>query len=199
MSNQSENKSEKGGCWNAFKVILALFFIFGLIGMCFFDNEEKEQDSQVFSFTVNEFVSRYNQSAEKVNTRSIAIVERQEIADGISYKLTKGIHNKEFNLSVTTNKSSDIVRSITYMVSLVSNDTSLEVLLRFTTTIMAVENPNMLPKDRGQRLTEIGVFKIFEDKQTITTEKNNIEYKVDLLEEIATFILSIKPSEGRYN
>ena len=186
MSNQSENTSEKGGCWSACKAILALFFISGLIGMCFFDDEEKEQDSQVFSFTVNEFVSRYNQSAEKVNTRSIAIVESQEVSDGISYKLTKGIHNKEFNLSVTTNKNSDRVRSITYMINLVG-DTSVEVLLRFTATIMAVENPNMLSEDRGRRLTEVGVLKIVEEKQAITTRKNNIEYKVDLIEEIRHF------------
>ncbi|MYD61638.1 MAG: hypothetical protein F4W91_11405 [Gemmatimonadetes bacterium] len=223
MSNQVENTedkvetstettSESGGCWNAFKAIFALFFIAGLIGMCFFDDEDEqvdesavEEESQYgkeFSFTVNEFVRRYNRSAEEIEVNQIAIQGRREVITGIEYRLTKekrGDHHNPYRLSLLTNMNSNKVKSIFYMIFVVADENKtelergLEIILRFTATFMAVENPDMKSADRGRRLQEIGVMQSIKDKEEITTVKNNIVYKVDVVEVLGAVTFSIKP------
>ena len=217
MSNQSENTenkdetstetvsesvSESGGCWSAFKGLLILGgLVIVLVAMCSNEEEQiaEEQNSKVFPFTVNEFVSRYNRSADKLEMDHIAVYRRKALSNGTEYYLTKAERNgrvNQYGLSVTTDKNSDRVRSIYYRIFIVSKETTLELPIRYTLTIMAVENPYMSPQDGFKRLSELGVKRSIDNKQEITTRKNNIVYKVDnMLESIGAITLSIKPDK----
>ncbi len=166
----------------------------------------EKQKAPEFYFTVNEFIRRYNQATqhlpaskftEKLRER-IIVEEEMELSDGVEYTLIKTTSADHFHLSVTTNKNSDAVRSIYYMIYIAkAKDTATvmgDLLLRFSATIMAVENPNMQPKERGERLKEIGVFKAVEERKEVLSRKNNIDYKVDVIITLGAVTLSIKPS-----
>ena len=235
MSNQPENTSEQGGCLTAVKGIVAIFVIGGIIGTCFFEEEkevetavekeakqreedtrelkrelsqEQEQNNQVFSFTVNEFVSRYNQSTQNITRnlpkdqvteklrRRITVEESRGITDGVEHVLIQSGRGSNLYLSVSTNKNSNVVRSIYYMIYIPEKTDALvgDMLLGFTAIIMAVEDQSMPPAERGKRLKEIGTFKFVEDMRTIRTRKNNVDYKVDVVKAIGAITLSVKPS-----
>ncbi len=209
MSNQSENKTEQGGCLQVALALVAISIVVGMISTCFFgDEKEQEQTVQVFSFTVNEFVSRYNRSTQNIARNSqkhqiieklrrrIAVEEEREITDGVEHVLIQSGRGSNLHLSVTTNKNSSSVRSIYYMIYMPGNVNALmgDVLLGFSAIIMAVEDPDMSPEERGKRLKEIGTFKVVEDMKTIRTSKNKVDYKVEIIKALGAITLSVKPS-----
>ena len=164
--------------------------------------QERQQNKQEFSFTVQEFVKRYNQATEYmpegVRPDRVFVGKRRELYDGgVEYTLASNGGPNSF--TVTTNKNRNAVRSVYLSIFIADqNKNTLSVMgdlfVRFTTTIMAVENPHMPSAQRGQRLKEIGLFKAIDEKRAILTRKNNVDYKIDIVEVFGSVTLSINPS-----
>ncbi len=168
------------------------------------NNESEQAEQPEFSFTVNEFIRRYNQATQNFpedqaieKMREPIIVEdKWEIEGGLQYQLTKA--DTKSLLYVTTN-GNNFASSIYYMIFIPKDSEIMSILahliFRFSATIMAVENPDMSPTERGKRLKEIGFFKAIEEQSEIVTRKNNVDYKVDLSVALGAVTLSIKPSK----
>ncbi len=166
--------------------------------------EQAEEQVPEFSFTVNEFIRRYNQATQNFPEDQIAekmrepiIVEnKNEMTDGFQYQLTKADTQSLLYVTTSVNNS---VRTIYYMVFIPKDSEPMSVLaqllFRFSATIMAVEDPDMPPNERGERLKEIGVFKAVKDQREVLTRKNNVDYKVDLSAVLGAVTLSVKPSK----
>ena len=217
--NGNGEDEQKRSFFSRYKWIFAIVFIVWLIGKCQDDDppsvpqdtqtkseqgaKQQAQNKREFSFTVQEFVRRYNQASQNVADgglipKRVFIDEKRELSDAMEYRLAHTTNEDHIYFSVATNKNRDAVRAVFYMIYL-SPDTNAmsmmgDMLYGFAATIMAVENPHMPPSERGQRLKEIGVFKVMEEKRAILSRKNNVDYKIDIVEAMGAITLSIKPT-----
>ena len=131
-------------------------------------------------FTVEEFVERFNLATQKLEvTLQIVIGVFQENDHGETLAVSlqnKGL-GRQFLIQVNATKSNRAIRNMAYMGKCkdYSDETILALLSELTAFIMAIENPVMPVKMRGQRLKEIGFAQALQG-ENVTTRKKGIEY-----------------------
>ncbi len=141
-----------------------------------------------FSFTIDQFIERYNSSAETVDSDiRLSLKSRDDNGEFITAQLES---NRNVAVIVRATQQTQILQSVTF---LASGDgtfgSGADVIIGSAAFVMAIENPNMPLKDRSSIFKDLGYTDDDVDiHDRVAFVRDDISYTKTYSDEIGLFL-----------
>jgi len=157
-------------------------------------SSNKKMIKNEFSFNVEEFIVRYNESLISLTSKLQVANSKEKISNNTISVQLRTSTTKNIGLVVLANNTNRMLHSITFIGT---GDGTLEsgmnLLFGTSAVIMAIENPNMPVNERGKILDALGFTdKKLEKEEKITFVRKSVKYYISLSKEIGT-VLTAEP------
>lgn len=154
------------------------------------NNQTINTKSRHFNFTSKQYISRYNESLSALE-QSMRLRKKEETVNDDNI-LIQAFINKYLGLIIQVNKSDGFVNYITFIgTGDGSLKSGLDLIMALSSVIMAIENPNMSPNERGEIIKDLGITdKQFpNDGEELKFIRNGVKYKLSKSKEIGIWLM----------